>query len=245
MKKTLWCFSAVAAGLLAGAPAAQAQQPPKAVPTIAELAKNMETISEGDETTIDDLADRTARQLVTYLKAHALSDADQATLGLDATDGPSDAAHLRVYTFGYSSGGTRGTVHVPVLQWQNAAGKRFAYKLGEECAFSEIHRLTSPGRMLYLLLGQETANSYTELSVAYVLELKGDYLLVNNVAFGQGPSLSLGDVEMKFDDGKQLFYLTAVPNQPPPIPKEIYVANKTPLSAWAQRGQRAPKAVTL
>ena len=205
----------------------------------------MRTISQGDETSLGDLPDKTARQLVTYLKAHELPDAEATELDLAQLESSPDAARLRVYTFGYSSGGTRGTVHVPIVQWQNAAGKRFAYKLGEECAFSEIHKLASPGRTLYLLLGQETANSYTEVSEAYVVELKGDYLLLNNGAFGQGPSLSLGDVDMQFDETKQLLYLTAVPNEPPPIPKEIYVANTAPLAQWAQKGQRAPKKVTL
>lgn len=58
------------------------------------------------------------------------------------------------------------------------------------------------------------------LSVAYVLELKGDYLLLSNMAFGQGPLLSLGDVDIKFNDHKQVLYLTAVPNEPPPIPNQ-------------------------
>ena len=245
MKKTGQYFSFMVTGLLAGALATQAQQKPKAPPTIAELKKNLEAIGEGDEESLGDLPDETARRLVTYLKSHELPDAQAKALGLEQVAGPNDAARLHLYTFGYASGGTRGTVHVPVLQWQNAAGKRFAYKLNEECEFDEIHKLVSPGRTLYLLLGKETTNSYTDLSEAYVVELKGDYLLLNNTAFGKSALLSLGDVAMKFDEGKQQLYLTAVPNEPPPIAKEIYIANTASLWQWSQRGQRAPKKVAL
>lgn len=231
----------MAASLLVGALATQAQQLPKAAPTIAELKKNLQAIGEGDEESLGDLPDETARRLATYLKAHELPDAQAEALGLEQVEGPQDAARLRVY----ASGGTRGTVHVPVLQWQNAAGKRFAYKLGEECAFGKIYKLASPGRTLYLLLGKETTNSYTELSEAYVVELKGDYLLLNNTAFGKSALLSLGDVTMRFDEAKQQLYLRAVPNEQPPISKEIYVANTAPLWQWGQRGQRAPQKVTL
>jgi hypothetical protein len=207
MKKTLRRVGLLAAGLLVGAPIAQAQQTAKAPPTLAELEKNLQTISEGDEESVAELVDQTARQLVAYLKAHVLSDADQATLGLDETAVTQDITHLKAYTFGYSSGGTRGTVHVPVLQWQNAAGKLFAYRMHEECELTEMYKLASPGRTLYLLLGQEQGDMNTTASMAYVLELRGDYLRLDNAVFGQRASLIVGNVEMSFDKRKQVLRL--------------------------------------
>jgi hypothetical protein len=195
----LGCWATVAA----------AQQPAKARPTVAELKKNVARIAAGtigESDAFDHLMDTTHRQLVAYLKTHEVSAAGAKSLGLDYTDA-TDANHLKVFTYSYSSGGTRGTIHQPVLQWRNAAGRLFAYSMDEECDFTEIHALTVPGRTLYLLLGGEQGNSQCYVYQARLLELKGNYLLLDNGAFDKKPALHLCNVEMKFDDAKQVLRL--------------------------------------
>lgn len=193
-----------AAGLAALTAAAQQPQP---LPTVAELRKNLDTIAASTEVESEDLIAQTSRQLVRYLKAQDLSDAAAKELGLDVTTGPADAAHLKVYTFSFSSGGTRGTVDRPVLQWKNAAGKRFAYALDEECSFANIHPLAVPGRTLYLLLGEEQGDSQCVYAQAFVIELKGDYLRLDSKAFGNSSSLRLCNAAISFEASKQAFVL--------------------------------------
>lgn len=207
MTNTLLRAGVVAAAWLAATLGTLAQQPARPGPTAAELKKSLAAIGEGDEESLGDLPDETARKLVTFLKAHELSAAGAKAMGLELSAASEDAAHFKVYTIDYSSGGTRGTVHVPVFQWKNAAGQLFAYRAHEECDFTEVHKLASPGRTLYLLLGQEQGNMNTTVSEAFVVELKGNYLQLDQVAFGKNSPLVLGNVEMSFNDGKQLLKL--------------------------------------
>lgn len=190
---------------LAATPASFAQQAKKML-TATELKKNLaiiEASTEGESEAIDHLLEQTTRQLMTYLGAHELSAAAAKNMGLDVTTGPQDAARLKVYTFSFSSGGTRGTIDRPVLQWRSASGQLFAYAPDEECLFSEIHKLATPGRTLYLLLGGEKGDSQCFAYEAYVIELKGNYLLLDKSAFGKSPSLLLCNAEMSFDASKQ------------------------------------------
>ena len=156
---------------------------------------------------IDSVATATARQAARYLQSHALTAAQAGALGLPLSVDSQDAAHLRVYTFGYTSGGTRGAVSVAVVQWRDAAGQLEAYPLPVACGFSEIYKLASPGRTLYLLLGTERLNAPSVLSQALVLELKGKYLRLDNAVFGAGPLLPLSNTDMEFDPARQTLHL--------------------------------------
>jgi len=90
------------------------------------------------------------------------------------------------------------------LQLQNVAGQYFAYALPDECEFTAIYRLASPGRLRYLLLGQEEGDMNTSPSEAFVVELKGNYLLLDKEVFGQNSPLRLTDVELSFDEPRQV-----------------------------------------
>jgi hypothetical protein len=209
MKKTLWRLGTLVAGLLVGAPAAQAQRAVKVPPTAAELKKDIIRIrsgTEGESDAFDNLTVTTARRLVTYLKSHELTAVGAKALGLDYTES-TDAGHLKVFTYSYSSGGTRGTIHRPVLQWQNAAGQRFAYSMDEECWFMEAYKLASPGRTQYLLLGADKGDGQCDNFQARVVEVKGNYLLLDNAAFEGQPALRLCNVDMDFLPAQQLLRL--------------------------------------
>jgi hypothetical protein len=211
MRKDLLTLSLVGAAGLAAPSASLAQPPGKQVPTTAELKKNLALVAastEEESEAVNQLMGKTAKQLLAYLKTHELSAAATKDLGLEYVAARADdPTHLTVYTYSYSSGGTRGTIHRPVFQWRNAAGRLFAYAAAEECGFYEIHRLASPGRTQYLLLGNEKADGRCDISEAFVVELKGDYLLLDNAAFGPKPSLALCNVDMTFDRGRQVLHL--------------------------------------
>ncbi|MGI4875385.1 MAG: hypothetical protein ACRYFX_29885 [Janthinobacterium lividum] len=206
MPSIFFRLALLAAGL-AVISTSRAQTP--ATPTAAGLKKNFALIeagTEGESESFDKLTTATARQLVAYLKTHEMTAKAAKSMGLDYTDSKGDA-RFKVFTYSYSSGGTRGTIHRPVFQWKNAAGQLFAYSSAEECYFSEIHQLASPGRTLYLLLGGDKGDGQCDNNEAYVVELKGNYLLVDKAAFGKKPLLRLCNVPMTFDASKQLLQL--------------------------------------
>lgn len=189
-----------------------AQQPTKTGPTAAELKKNFATIAagtEGESAAFDNLVAATPRRLVTYLKTHELSAAAAKTLGLDLSIDSHDAAHFKVYTYSYASGGTRGTINRSVFQWKNQAGKLFAYNFGEEGGPDELHKLASPGRTLYLLLGNEQGSRICVRGIAYLVELKGDYLLLDTKAFDNKPTLDLCNVELTYEAKSQALVVAA------------------------------------
>ena len=207
MMNRMMRFGVLVLGLLAGSLAGFGQQAGSSSPSAAELKRNIALVSSKGEEDGGLLVARTARQLASYLKTHNLSAADAKKLGLYLAVESGDAAQFRVYTFNYHSGGTRGQVNVPVMQWKNQVGKLFSYAPAMENGFYEIHKLKSPGRTLYLLLGDEQGSSRCMQHIAYVVELKGNYLLLDAPAFDQSPYLSLCDVTMEFDARQQVLRL--------------------------------------
>ncbi|WP_426491842.1 hypothetical protein [Hymenobacter sp. 102] len=199
----------------------QAQTRVSHPPTASEVKKAVEHLAsltgEGD----DGRAEGVARKVVAYLKAHRPDEDEASELGLTLDTALDDQAQLSVYSFSHESGGTRGTVHNVVVQWQNATGQLFAYHMPVECAFAELYRLRAPGRNLYLLLGNEKGSGICLGYTAYVLELKGNYLILNNQVFdgidhGKQNELTTCNVAMTFDPARQVLSLDADggPNDP-------------------------------
>lgn len=199
----------LAAALLLAHGTTQAQQTTRKTPTASEVKKAVQHLAslrgEGDDGRAEDVA----RKVVAYLKAHRPDEDEASELGLTLDTASDDQAQLSVYSFAHESGGTRGTVHNVVVQWQNAAGQLFAYHLPVECGFSEVYPLKAPGRNMYLLLGREKAYTFCIAFTAYVVELKGDYLILDNKVFsinGHGDKNELSDcnVAMTFDPARQV-----------------------------------------
>ena len=203
------CFLAV--GVLAAASVALARQPVPAGPTAAELKKNLSRIGRGtvgESVAFDQLVAATDKKLVAYLKAHDVSAAAAKSLGLGYEASP-DSARLKVFSYTCSSGGTRGTVTQSVLQWRNRAGQRFAYVAHEEGGFNEVHKLPSPGRTQYLLLGSEQGSSICVRGLAWLIELKGDYLLLDKQAFDKKPVIDICNVELTYDAHRRTLAVAA------------------------------------
>ncbi len=236
MKKMLGSCALLA---LLGGPVftASAQSAARPAPTAAELKKNLAAIGEGTEETIGGLADETARRLAIFLKTHDLTAAQAEQIGLEPPVVSGDA-HLRVYTIGYASGGTRGTVHIPVVQWKSATGQLGAYRLHEECDFTEVHKLASPGRMLYLLLGQEEGDMNAMKSEARVVELKGNYLLLDEAAFGSYTPLVLSNVELSFENRPQVLTLDLADHDADEQDDKV-------LAQWGYHGKFPKRPLTL
>ena len=210
--KKIKVLSILVVSLVAAMTRALAQQPAKPAPTAAELKKNFARIergTEGESAAFDKLTATTARQLVAYLKTHEVSAAAAKNLGLDLSIDSHDAAHFKVFTYSYASGGTRGTVHRTVFQWQNQTGKLFAYSFGEEGALGELYKMPSPGRTQYLLLGNERGSGICERAIAFLVELKGDYLLLDKQAFANKPTLDICNTEFSYDARQQALVVVA------------------------------------
>lgn len=174
---------------------------------VGHLAKT--TLGEGDD---PDLTEDVAKKVVSYLKAHRLNAAEANKLGLILAASSRD--QVRVYSFSQHSGGTRGSVTNVVLQWQNKEGQLFAYYLPVECGFDELYPLSAPGRTMYLLLGQEQGSSICMAGIAYVVELKGNYLILDNEIFnvkehGNKNELTICNVAMQFDTRRQVLSVVA------------------------------------
>lgn len=200
MRKIVLQLALTVAIGLATTPISRAQKPSQAVPTAAELKKNLalvaaSTIGESDAPDND-------IQLIGYLKTHEVSAAAAKSLGLGYGESP-DAAHLKVFSYSYSSGGTRGTITQSVFQWKNQAGQLFAYAAHDEGGFGEIYKLVSPGRTQYLLLGNEQGSSICVRSLAWLVELKGNYLLLDKQAFDNKPTLDICNVELTYEARSQ------------------------------------------
>ncbi|MCA8830032.1 hypothetical protein [Hymenobacter pini] len=212
----------VAAGLFSFL-TGQAQPAVRRPPTASEVKKAVEHLAnlpngEGDN---GEAVGYVARKLVAYLRTHRLDDLQASRLGITLGAASDDQAQLSVYSFTHDSGGTRGTVDNVVVQWQNAAGQLFAYHVPVECAFSELYPLQAPGRKLYLLLGNEKGSGICLGYTAYVLELKGNYLILDNQVFSvkdhsNKNELTICNVAMTFDPARQILSLDADegPNDP-------------------------------
>ncbi|RPD48692.1 hypothetical protein DNI29_08760 [Hymenobacter sediminis] len=194
--------------------AIQAQTPARKAPTALEVINAVAHLASFHQGEADDgeMAVRVGRKVVAYLKAHKLSASEAGKLGLTLGPVSRDAAQLRVCSFSHESGGTRGTVDNVVVQWQNAAGELFAYYLPVESYFTTLYPLTAPGRTMYLLLGHEKGSGLCLGYTAYVLELKGNYLILDNQVFSvkdhsNKNELTICNVAMTFNPARQILSL--------------------------------------
>ncbi|SDX58226.1 hypothetical protein [Hymenobacter psychrophilus] len=210
MLRVLFVLAIALSALLAGFPA-QAQPAAKRIPTASEVKKAVEHLASlaGGEGDNPESLGGVAKKVVAYLKVHRPDEGEASKLGLRLAASYNDAARIRVYLFTHNSGGSRGTISNVVLQWQNVAGKLFAYYVPVECGFDAIFPLQTPSRKMYLLVGYERGSGSCVNCSAYVIELKGDYLILDNKVFGDESGLEICNVTMEFDATKQMLSVEA------------------------------------
>ncbi len=162
--------------------------------------------TENPDYNIDSLCLLTAKKTANLMTGNNFSTAYYKSLGLSLSTESIDKQAIKIYNFGYDCGGTRRVITHPIIQWENASGKTFAYNLSTKinCEFSQIYRLKSTGRNLYLLIGVEAGDGSCYQGIAYVIEIKGDYLITDNQVFVNRPYLNLCNREYDFDVKTQL-----------------------------------------
>ncbi|RQO69794.1 hypothetical protein DBR43_17195 [Pedobacter sp. KBW06] len=176
--------------------------------------------AENPDYNIDSLCKVTANKAVKLMAGNNYSSVYYQSLGLKLSAEGKDKTAIKIYNFGYDCGGTRRFITHPVVQWKNEYGKTFAYNLSSKinCDFFEIHQLKSQSRNLYLLIGVEAGDGNCYQGIAYVIEIKGDYLIVNNPVFVNRPYLNLCNREFEFDTKTQVLTgLLGHPSVPPPL----------------------------
>ncbi|MGB0861796.1 MAG: hypothetical protein ACPG19_01530 [Saprospiraceae bacterium] len=146
-----------------------------------------------------------ANQLVRLLKKATLSEKESKEIGLELSVKTTDSSNIRIYNFWYTSGGSRASITHPVIQWTNKEGKLFAYNFSKyaNCEFTEINRLSSSSKRLYLLTGHEPGNGACVQGFIYTIQIKGGYLILDYPAFVSAPYLGFCNVQIDFDKKKQ------------------------------------------
>ncbi|RZJ82164.1 MAG: hypothetical protein EOO47_01615 [Flavobacterium sp.] len=177
-----------------------------------EIKKNTDIISgynysETPDLNIDSICLVTAKKSVKLLTNNNWSESALKKIGLHLSLDSKDANAIRVFNFGYDCGGTRRVITHPIIQWKNKAGKTFAYNFSSKinCRFNEVYKLKSSNRDLYLLVGQESGDGSCYQSVAYVIEIKGDFLILDQPFFADLPFINLCNLEYDFNPKTQEF----------------------------------------
>ena len=176
-----------------------------------EIKKNISfvaayTYNNEPDYNIDSLCLATAKKSVKLLANTNWTNVNYKALGLRLSLTSGDRTEIKIFNFGYDCGGTRRIITHPIIQWKNTSGKTFAYNLSSNinCDFNEIYKLKSPGKNRYLLIGQESGDGNCYQSVAYVIEIRGDHLIIDQPAFADLGYINLCNMEFDFDSKTQI-----------------------------------------
>lgn len=116
-----------------------------------------------------------------------------------------ESLQVHIYNFGFNSGGSRGWITHPVIQWRDRNGVHYAYNLSMNinCRFNQIHKLTATTGSLYLLIGSEKGNSSTIQNIAYVIKIDENNIFSNYKAFINRSYINVPNSELSFNDKTQ------------------------------------------
>ena len=92
---------------------------------------------------------------------------------------------VKIYSFGFDSGGTGGFISYPIIQWFNNK-KTNAYNLSKIINF-KFDKIIDLKNNLYLLIGYNSGSNYQ--SIAYVLEITESKINIEYKAFVNRPFL--------------------------------------------------------
>lgn len=161
-------------------------------------------IRENSDFDMDKYANNIGKDLVSLFRKEELSVIESENLGIDKSIS-SKSYKINVYNFGYDSGGTRGFVTHPILQWKNKLGKLFSYNISNQvnCRFDNIFKLKSKNKNLYILLGQEKGSGGCLQNIVFVIEINNDRIITNHKIFVNRPYINLCNVNFKFNERKQ------------------------------------------
>jgi hypothetical protein len=160
----------------------------------------------------DSLAQKTAQQLTRLLKFEEARNLDVKEFhNLTLSAQSNDSLHIRIFTFVYVCGGTKGGMDYPVIQWCNKQGQLFACNLSRNILLSFDPVITLLKRdtvsSLYLLTGTESDNATHGTSAVLVLKFKGDLLFTNYPAFANQYGLTFTNVSISYDPKYKMLHL--------------------------------------
>lgn len=153
-----------------------------------QIRENLDLLSHYNEDTeeidFDAAKNQLTKNLMAYLRQDTLS--EKQLYGKEASRNffvsASVDGKIRLYTYSFHSGGTRGEVDLPIIQWKKSDDSWGAYELPYEMHFYSIDRLESE-RTLYLLSGMEKGSSRLFVAMSLVIRIKNDYLILDYPAF--------------------------------------------------------------
>jgi hypothetical protein len=155
---------------------------------------------------IDKYSEKTSVLLTDLLKqrppdSNSLKDIKNLSLSAKTND----SLQVHLFNFGYNSGGSRGWITHPIIQWRDGNGIYHAYNLSTNinCRFYQIHKLTTTAGNLYLLIGSEKGNSSTIQNIAYVIKIDEKNIFSNYKAFINRSYINLPNSKLSFNDKTQ------------------------------------------
>ncbi|MEP7263129.1 MAG: hypothetical protein ABI772_01455 [Bacteroidota bacterium] len=150
---------------------------------------------------IDSLASSTElklRKLLTYNESINLDIKEFPNLRLDAYT--QDSLRIRLYYFSNVVGPTGYEDVHTVCQWQSQKGKLFSFAISSKIlgTIGSIYKLKSKSDQLYLVQSQDFYNT-----IIYVIQFKGDYLILDYPAFVNESSIILEHADVSFEPRQQ------------------------------------------
>jgi len=138
------------------------------------------------------------RKLLTYKESINLNLKEFPNLKLDAYT--EDSLRICLYYFSNTVGPTGYEDVHTVCQWKNQKGKLFSYIISSKIfgTIGRIYKLKSSSEQLYLLLSQNFYNT-----IVYVIQFKGDYLILDYPAFVNVSSIILKSADVSFNPHEQ------------------------------------------
>lgn len=155
---------------------------------------------ENESFDIDQFSLSMADRLTAYLKEHELTNAQSDSIGFELCIDKVEFNAVKLYNFNYHSGGTRGLISHPIIQWISLDGELCSYNLSKNinCYFSEIYSLSSSDKTLYILLGQESGSGACVQNIVYCIEINNNRLIVTNPIFVNRPYINFCNISFEF-----------------------------------------------
>jgi len=183
-----------------------------------ELKENLKWFSsnlnyqeyESKRINIDSLATSTEKKLANLLVLKESTNLDLKEFpNLQISASTTDSLNIRFYTFSNLVGPTGyESVHT-VIQWTNNKGKLFSYPIALKVSgkIVKIYKLKSTNSNLYLLLSSDYFTT-----IAYVIQIKGNYLNLDYPAFLNSPEISVNRMNVSFNKQTQVLTIDSYEN---------------------------------
>lgn len=155
---------------------------------------------------VDKYSEKTAVLLTNLFKQKSIdSNSFKHFNNLSLSAKTNDNLQVHIYNFGLNSGGSRGWITHPVIQWRDRNGLHHAYNLSKNinCRFNQIHKLRASTGNLYLLIGSEIGNSSTIQNIAYVIKIDEKSIFRNYKVFINRSYINLPNSVLSFNDKTQ------------------------------------------